>query len=598
MKNSRQQEERIARAVLTAMDDPFSDLDYPRPQMRRDSFVSLDGIWDFSCDLAPVEEYLHGTMLGVQEYGEYGLMNAEICVPFCPESENSGLAIHPRDVDTLFYHRTFTLTEDFCRRIHDNARVLLHFGAVDYSAAVFVDGTYVGSHEGGYTHFTLDITDALSASCFHDIIVRVEDHLDSGIQPYGKQKHKRGGMWYTPVSGIWQSVWMECVPEQYIEELIVETNAFPDEKHAAAGADIRVKLSDGTEESFRIDIDNPAVWTPETPTLYPFELTVGEDRIVSYFALRELSQGIIDGTPRLLLNREPYFFHGVLDQGYFEKGIYTPDSWKDYQKDIEIIKKCGFNMLRKHIKIESDTFYYLCDVMGMAVFQDFVENGKYSFLRDTVLPSAKFGIAMDDRKLHKNPESRAAYYRSMEETYRQLRFFPCICYWTLFNEGWGQFDGASVYKRMKSLDGTRFIDTASGWFKRTESDVISDHVYFRKVKPPKRNEKTAEKPWVLSEYGGYVWKEEGHIWNPNNTYGYRTFASKEEYEDKLYECIERDVLENIGNGLCADVLTQVSDVEDEVNGLLTFDREILKINAARFAALGEKIKIMKRGNES
>ena len=545
--------------------DPIPDLDYPRPQMRRDSFLSLDGIWDF-CD-------------------------AEIRVPFCPESYASGFGILLEDDDIVFYHRTFSLPDGFHR-----GRVLLHFGAVDAVADVFVNGRRMGRHEGGYTHFEFDITAALEESGTNDLLVRVEDRLGDRVQPFGKQKRKRGGMWYTPVTGIWQSVWLESVPETYIRSLEIRTNAFPDETHEKAGAEIVARLSDGTERMERIDVENPERWTPETPKLYPFELSVGEDSVRSYFALREISVGKAGGFPRLFLNRKPYFFHGLLDQGYFQNGIYTPENAEEYQKDIKIIKYCGFNMLRKHIKIEADIFYALCDRMGVAVFQDFVENGGYSYVRDTVLPNVGIGLSRDDRKLNADPKVREAFRKCVKETVEQLKNFPSVMYWTVFNEGWGQFNGAEMYREVKALDPTRIVDTASGWYRTAESDVYSEHVYFHAVKPIKRKKTAGDasenvgKPWVLSEYGGYTWAESGHVWNERKQYGYKDFRTKEEYENRLYECMERDVVRNIPYGLSADVLTQLSDVEDEVNGLITYDREILKINAARFRALGEKIK--------
>jgi hypothetical protein len=318
--------------------------------------------------------------------------------------------------------------------------------------------------------------------------------------------------------------------------------------------------------------ENPHLWSPEDPHLYDFILTAGEDRIESYFAIGCLEVKRIGKYPRICLNGEPVFFHGLLDQGYWPDGIFTPATPECYADDILMMKKLGFNTLRKHIKVEPEEFYYQCDKLGMIVFQDLVNNGDYSFMRDTALPTA--GVQkMDDRKLHTDPTTRREFIRCMHETVEQLYSHPCICYWTIFNEGWGQFDSDNMYELFKKLDDTRFVDTTSGWFRRNKSDVESLHIYFgcwfRMKKFPK--------PIVLSEFGGFAHSVAGHIYNPDKTYGYGTCKTQEELNRKLLELYEKHVIPEIKNGLCAAIYTQVSDVEDEINGLLTYDRKLCKL---------------------
>ncbi|MBQ9910208.1 MAG: beta galactosidase jelly roll domain-containing protein [Lachnospiraceae bacterium] len=531
---------------------------YPRPKMVRDSFLNLNGEWTF-CD-------------------------AKITVPFCPESSLSGLGILLDDNDVLFYERAFTLPEGIKK-----GRILLHFGAVDQVADVYLNGYFLGRHEGGYTHFSFDVTDKLQNGENH-LKVRVEDRLDDCVHPYGKQRHKRGGMWYTPVTGIWQTVWMECVPDHHIRDILMRTEG--NRVHIALnteGEANAILYFDGQTYRFtkKIDfeVENPHFWTPEDPYLYEFGIDFGADHIESYLCLRDISVGEVSGVKRLFLNGKPYYFHGVLDQGYFSDGIYTPKDPEAYRKDIEQMKECGFNMLRKHIKIEPDYFYYLCDKLGMAVFQDMVENGRYSFIRDTVLPTVAPGRRVDDEKLHTDPATRKAFLRSVRSTVGQLRNFGCIVYWTVFNEGWGQFCGTQVYRYLKKLDRTRIVDTASGWFSGCESDVHSVHVYFKKVAVKK-----TEKPFVLSEYGGYSWRVPGHSFSEKAHYGYRDFKTIEAYREGLKTLLVQDVLMHIPEGLSADVLTQLSDVEDEINGLLTYDREVLKVDAGELREIAEKMK--------
>ncbi len=541
---------------------------YPRPQLRRDSYFCLNGTWDFA------------VVSGADTPEAY---DRTIRVPFAPESMLSGVDEVFGEGTVLWYQRQFVLPEGFCR-----GRVLLHFGAVDQSAEVTVNGVSFPMHTGGYDAFTLDITDALQE--VNTIIVRVEDRLD-GILPYGKQCRKRGGMWYTPVSGIWQTVWLESVPEEYIRRIRITPAAdgMVLETEGADRGEITIRTPQGEE---RIPLhagraewrtENPRMWSPEDPYLYDCTITAGDDTVQSYFALRTLDIQTADGLPRLCLNGKPYFFHGLLDQGYWSDGLFTPAAPENYTEDILRMKKLGFNMLRKHIKVEPEHFYYECDRLGMVVFQDMVNIGPYSFLRDTALPT--IGLQRrSDVLLHTNPAARKAFVESMAKTVRQLYNHPCICCWTIFNEGWGQFCGSKMYELMKKLDESRFIDTASGWFAGCDSDVDSRHVYFRKVKL-----RAGKKPLVLSEFGGYSFKPEGHAFNTEQTYGYGKYSDRGAFVAALQKLYTDEVLPLIGKGLCAAIYTQVSDVEDETNGLLSYDRRIEKVLPEEFAPVSEAL---------
>lgn len=538
---------------------------YPRPQLKRDSFFSLNGEWEFSQDETVFEE---------------------IIVPFPPESVLSGIGRRLSLDPTVKYRKTFTLPDDFMGK-----RILLHFDAVDQFATVILNGIEIGAHDGGYHAFSFDVTHAVKKENL--LTVSVTDILSDHTYPYGKQRENRGGMWYTPITGIWQTVWMECVPEEYVKSLKIET--FETRAHIRAEGvnegTVTVHTPKGDQlhplingEAI-IDLPEPRLWCPEDPYLYYFEVQTKEDRIESYFALRTLEVKTCDGIPRLCLNGKPYFFHGLLDQGYYSDGIYTPASPCNYTRDILEMKDLGFNTLRKHIKIEPEFFYYECDRLGMIVFQDMVNNGDYSFLRDTALPTV--GIKrLPDKNMHRNKKTRTAFLQGMKETVEQLYNHPCICYWTIFNEGWGQFDSKSAYKLLKEMDSSRFIDSTSGWFKGDLSDVESLHVYFKPVKI-----KSSERPIVLSEFGGYSYQPEGHVYNPRKSYGYRFFKKQEEFEDALISLYEAEIIPAIQKGLCAAVYTQVSDIEDETNGLLSYDRRILKVSPARMRSIAEKLKI-------
>ncbi len=530
---------------------------YPRPQLRRDSYINLNGEWEF----AVTEKELPRTYF------------KKITVPFCPESILSGIHEHFAEGSALCYRRVFALPEGFNR-----GRVLLHIGAADQITEVFVNKQKLCRHVGGYDAFTVDITAALQEE--NELELCIQDDLRNHVLPYGKQTQKRGGMWYTPVSGIWQTVWLESVPETYIESLDIRCQGASvtiDIGRDIPGTVTVAGLGAYSLEEGRVTIfpAEPHFWSPEDPFLYEFTVEAGEDRVESYFALRTLEIREIGGYQRLCLNGKPYFFHGLLDQGYWPDGLFTPAAPECYAQDILAMKKLGFNMLRKHIKVEPEEFYYQCDKLGMVVFQDMVNNGTYSYLRDTVLPTLSLGAqkAFDDQDFHRNEATRKAFLAGMKATVNQLKNHPSIFCWTIFNEGWGQFDSDSAYRRLRRLDDTRWIDTTSGWFRREKTDVDSRHVYFRKV-----SLKAEGKPLVLSEFGGFSHRVEGHIFNTGKEYGYGACEDLEEFREKVAAVYREQVVPNAEKGLCAAVYTQVSDVEDEVNGLLTYDRQVEKLN--------------------
>lgn len=537
--------------------------EYPRPQFKRDSYFSLNGEWDFEIKNAD------------------GALNYEgkICVPYPPESVLSGVERRIEEGESLIYKLKFTLPEEF-----NTGRTILHFGAVDQLCRVKLNGKEIFYHEGGYHPFSVDVTED-KKSGENELSVIVRDELDKSY-PYGKQRKDRGGMWYTPVSGIWQTVWLEAVPENAIEALRITADSQTAKIQVSTKAkNVRLTLKESgrvyesKDGSFVITPQSRKMWSPENPYLYYFTLETENDRVESYFALREISIKDFRGKKRLCLNGKPYLFNGLLDQGYFPDGIFTPASYEAYRDDIMLAKSLGFNMLRKHIKIEPLVFYYYCDLYGIAVFQDMVNNSDYSFVRDTALPT--LGIKkLPDKNFHRDEKTRRIFKDSMKETAELLYNSPSVLYYTVFNEGWGQFSADENYRQLKSIDSTRIIDATSGWFTQSESDVNSHHVYFKKAKI--RDFST--RPAVLSEFGGYSFRKEGHLFGEAN-YGYSIYKTREEFEAAVTKLYETEVRELVKNGVSALVYTQLSDVEDETNGFTTYDRKFLKLDSKKFSKL-------------
>ncbi|MBE5813602.1 MAG: glycoside hydrolase family 2 [Clostridiales bacterium] len=565
--------------------DPAQVLpEYPRPQLKRDSYLNLNGYWDHAI---------------TTDEAMPTVWDGPILVPFSPESALSGVERTLQKHETLWYHRSLTLPEGF---IPHGGRLLLHFGAVDQEATIYLNDIEMGCHVGGYNAFTIDLTDGLCEGA-NQLTVKVKDETDAGSRSRGKQKTKRGGIWYTPQSGIWQTVWLEAVPGQYIHslqmlphidtrelELTIETDAF---STAAASVVIR-------GETHTVPVNRPTLlpirdvpfWSPETPHLESFSVTLGEDRVESYFAMRSFGVGKDEkGIPRLLLNGKPYFHNGLLDQGYWPDGLYTAPSDEALIFDIQQMKALGFNMLRKHIKVEPMRWYYHCDRLGMLVWQDMPSGGsEYKF--PIISAPLVTGIHLKDKHYRwfarEDEVQRDAYYEELEEMILQLRNVPSIAMWVPFNEGWGQFDAANACELISELDPTRPIDHASGWHDQGIGQLQSLHVYFRpyRFKPDKRGRAV-----VLSEFGGYNLRVDGHCFNEID-FGYKKLKDENELWAAYEKLYREQILPAAEKGLAATVYTQVSDVEDELNGLFTYDRAVLKLPADKLTALNAEL--MKR----
>ena len=537
---------------------------YPRPQLRRDSYFCLNGTWQLQVWRRKRCAYA-----------------GPVQVPFPPESRLSGVSEPVLPGDGLCYTRSFTLPAGFVKD-----RVLLHVGACDQQAVVNLNGRELARHQGGYESFTVDLTPALEEG--ENILqILARDTLNPRL-PYGKQRQKRGGMWYTPISGLWQTVWLESVPQAYLHSLRLTPDLEGVRIQVQGGTGRRVLHFEGKEipfegEEYYLKVEDPRLWSPEDPHLYPFALEDGEDRVESYFALRTVSVGRVGATPLLLLNGKPRYFHGVLDQGYFPDGLYLPGSPQGFENDVLKMKAFGFDTLRKHAKKEPELFYYYCDKHGMLVFQDMVNAGRYSFVRDTALPTLGFKRALWKKK---NPAHRAGYLAHARATQESLYNHPSVVYYTLFNEGWGQFDADGVFSELSQRDPTRVYDTASGWFGPCDSQVESTHVYFK----PVELKKNPRRPLVLSEFGGYSLKVPGHVWQENKEYGYRRFTRSEDLADALEQLYLSQILPQLDKGLCATVITQLSDIEDEINGFLTYDRRVEKVPPERMKALAHTLR--------
>ncbi len=570
--------------------------DYPRPQMVRDNWQNLNGRWHYA--IIKKGEALSG-------------YDGEIIVPFSPECILSGVEKTVTPSDELHYFRTFE-----CKKTKD--RVLLHFGAVDYACVVYINGKEVGRHEGGYTPFTFDVTDFLKEKN-NSIEVTVTDPTDTGAQARGKQSSKRGGIWYTPQSGIWQTVWLEQVAENYVESFRVTPDidtecvdlsfAFSRKKEQVTVAIkkegavlIEKKTSSG---KITIPVDDPILWSPENPFLYDLEIkTASGDSFTSYFGMRKFGLGKDKkGVSRLFLNNKPYFHNGLLDQGYWSDGMYTAPSDDALVFDILTMKKMGFNMLRKHIKIEPLRWYYHCDRLGMLVWQDMVSGGGiYSSKIMMTLPAINLVLCKkvvnlnDGEKNYKafareDEKGREEYYRDSEAMINLLYNVVSLSVWVPFNEGWGQFDANKAAHFYRKLDPTRLIDHASGFHDQKGMDMNSFHIYFTPFRFPKAF-KGDDRPVVLSEYGGYSLRIKGHMYNTRKFFGYRKYYDSEKYARALERLFKNKVIPSIKKrGLSATVYTEVSDVEDECNGLMTYDRRVIKIDIDRMRRINNEVKL-------
>ena len=553
--------------------------EYPRPQMRRNSYLNLNGRWEYAItDSDESPRRWDGTIL----------------VPFSPESALSGVGRSLQPGQTLWYRREVIVPQGF---IPADGRLLLHFGAVDQEAAVYWNGRLLGRHMGGYNAFTLDATDALGPR--NSLVVRVHDDTDASFHSRGKQKTRRGGIWYTPQSGIWQTVWMEAVPRHYIESLRIVP------LFDQSAVEVMVRCSqplqceatvDGRTVPFtsgepaRIPMPDFRAWSPEDPYLYDLSVTLGEDRVESYFGMRKMEvRADRGGVKRLFLNGEPYFQSGLLDQGYWPDGLYTAPSDEALIYDIQTAKAMGFNLLRKHIKVEPMRWYYHCDRLGMLVWQDMPSGGgKYRF--STITLPLVTGIHRRDNHYRTfaraSSQGRSEYMDELEEMVGQLFNAPSVVLWVPFNEGWGQFDSTLVMERLRALDPTRPVDPASGWHDQGAGELRSLHVYF---KPFRFRRDRRGRALALSEFGGYNLRVDGHCFNQKD-YGYRRLPDAAALGRDFSRLYEREVLPAVPKGLCASVYTQLSDVEDELNGLMTYDRRVVKLDADEVRELNERLK--------
>ncbi len=540
--------------------------EYPRPQLRRDSYLNLNGEWEYT-----VSE----SELMPEEFPE------TILVPFSPESELSGDVTQPRKCDYLWYRLNVALPEDFNR-----GRVLLHFGAVDQIATVFVNGQELTTHVGGFTPFSVDITGALEGSEL-SIVLRVSDITDAGWHSRGKQSSKRGGIWYTHQSGIWQTVWMESVPQSYIRGLRILPRFDEGEVELWVAGEGEGSISlEGEEHPFTagtpavIKLKEVKPWSPESPHLYDFSVKLGEDAVESYFAMRKFSvEPDEKGQRRLFLNGKPYFHNGLLDQGYWSDGMLTAPSDEALIFDIQTAKNMGFNMLRKHIKLEPMRWYYHCDRLGMLVWQDMPSGGtKYKPLVISVPLVTKKHLRDSHYGLfgRKSAEGREQYYAELREMINALYNCPCIALWVPFNEGWGQFDAKKACDLIWSMDQSRTIDHASGWHDQYFGELKSWHVYFKRYVFERDKLGRAV---VLSEFGGYNHRVEGHAFNARD-FGYKRYESVNSFTVAFRDLYRDQIIPAWREGLAAAVYTQLSDVEDELNGLITYDRKLVKIAPA------------------
>jgi glycosyl hydrolase family 2 len=520
--------------------------EYPRPEMVRTAWQSLNGEWDYV--IADAAAQKPATFAG------------KILVPFPVQSQLSGVAAPVSDQQRLWYRRTFR-----AGTVPRGSRVLLHFGAVDWEAHVFVNGKEVGRHSGGYDPFTLDVTSALKPAGDQELVVSVWDPTDKGPQPRGKQVLEPKSIWYTAVTGIWQTVWFETVPDAYITGLDIGTDAAAGtisvtvRSNSGATGNARVVVRDGTRsvveasgatgQPIVLRVPQPKLWSPDQPFLYDLRVTLGRDEVQSYAGIRSIAvQRDTAGVNRLFLNGKPLFEYGLLDQGWWPDGLYTAPTDEALASDIETTKRLGFNLIRKHVKVEPARWYYHADRLGVLVWQDMPSGGD------------------------KTPENKDMFANELEHVIDALRNHPSIVMWVPFNEGWGQHDTEQYVQWIKQRDPSRLVNNSSGWTDKGVGDVSDVHSYPAPIRPPLEEKRAA----VLGEFGGLGLPLEGHTWIEKGNWGYRSYKTQEElgqaYRDLMYQL---RIL--VGEGLSAAIYTQTTDVEIEVNGMLTYDRAVVKL---------------------
>lgn len=596
--------------------DPGNILqEYPRPNLVRDSYFNLNGKWECRINESETADFYDETII----------------VPFSPESMLSGVGKIVMPHQRLHYRKKFTLPEGFKK-----SRVLLHFGAVDQECSVFVNGIRVGGHKGGYLPFHFDITDSLRQG-ENELTLSVTDRTEQSPHARGKQKLQKKGkyasLFYTPQSGIWKTVWMESVEKAYIEDVRItplyddssvrfeitvlnacKTSGAETSGGKASGgetsgtvslavldrggeigqAEITVRQEKEIKKviSQEIKLDGFKPWTPDTPHLYDVIIRYGEDEVRSYFGMRKLSTGRDGkGILRFFLNNKPYFFNGILDQGYWPESLMTAPSDEALVYDIIKLKEMGYNTIRKHVKIEAERFYYHCDRLGMMVWQDMPNGGgEYNMVFVTHLPNAsdRFARGVSDRHYgifkRKDGEGRRQYYTDLKNMVSTLYNYPSIAVWVPFNEGWGQFDAAKATKEVREIDSGRLINEACGWFDQGGGDMYSIHNYRHKLKVKPQQDRVV----ALTEYGGYAYPVEEHL-SCKKEFGYQHYHSTEELTQNYKRLWEEEIYPNLQYGLCSAIYTQTSDIEEEINGVLTYDREIVKLDEDQVKEMNDKL---------
>ncbi|MEN6338709.1 MAG: glycoside hydrolase family 2 TIM barrel-domain containing protein [Clostridiaceae bacterium] len=556
--------------------------EYPRPQFQRQNCQILNGAWEYAF-----------TALGAQTPPPR--FEGTILVPFSPESELSGVKRTLKPNECLWYRRYVETPAGFDPNQED---LILHFGAVDQFAELRVNGMSVLNHAGGYLPFSAVVSEFFAQGGVAEVVVRVRDETDTSCWSRGKQSSAPGGIWYTPQSGIWQTVWMERVPKRRVDSLAI-TPLFDESAvefliltNCGGAGSIRIGMSETPfTDGIPVKIPMPefAPWSPEHPMLYDCSITMERDRVESYFGMRKFAvEKDADGKPRLFLNNKPYFHNGVLDQGYWPDGLYTAPSDEAMVYDISLMKSMGFNMLRKHIKIEPLRWYYHCDRLGMLVWQDMVNGGgKYGTF--AIASPLVLGNSHPDSDYaffaREEVRGREAYARELRETVRHLYNVPSLAMWVPFNEGWGQFDANRAVDEIRALDKTRTVDHASGWHDQKGGDVKSLHVYY---KPYRFAPDPVGRAVVLSEFGGYSHHIPEHSFCKKE-FGYKRCKTPEALMKDYERLYEREVISAKVKGLSAAVYTQLSDVEQETNGFVTYDREVVKFDITRVRALNEKL---------